>query len=281
MADWYREDSSIDTVPVNDRGLQYGDGLFETVAIRDGEPRLWPYHWARLQQGCKRLSIRVPSEDSIRARLAAALQLHAEISAYCTAKLVVTAGVGERGYGRARNPAAEVYTGLFASAPPPDEYYRDGVDSIVCETRLAAGSPVAGLKTLNRIEQVLARSEVMTAGVFEGLTMDADDNLICGTMSNVFIVKNQQLVTPGVDRCGVAGVMRAKLLDLLRDDGADVAVASVRHDELRDCDEVFVCNSQFGVIPVKSCGQLVWSVGPFTHQVMSQLADAGIQECRS
>lgn len=139
---------------------------------------------------------------------------------------------------------------------------------------------MAGLKTLNRLEQVLARSECLPTGAFEGLTLDAEDRLVCGTMSNVFLVKQNQVRTPSLERCGVDGTMRRHLLALLDANELECEVCDLSEADLVDADEVFLTNSQMGAIPVNRCGEHTWPVGPVTKQAMSLLADNGILECR-
>ena len=281
MAEWFANGAPIHSLPIGDRGVQYGDGLFETVAIRKGEPRLWTLHSERLARGCKLLSITMPSEEELADGIAHAIQSSDVPAAYGIVKIIVTAGVSQRGYGRIASNTPTVLFGAFASAPPPASYYRDGIETALCRTRLAVRSPTAGLKTLNRIEQVLARSELTDKKFFEGLTMDADDHVICGTMSNVFFVTGQAISTPPVDDCGVAGVMRAHVLSSLADVGRSVSLEKTKLSELERVDEVFVSNSQFGVIPVAKCNEMHWGVGHVTRDVMSTMARAGIAECPS
>ena len=151
---------------------------------------------------------------------------------------------------------------------------------MLCQTRLAIYSAVAGIKTLNRLEQVLARSEFIGENVFEGLTMDADDNIICGTMSNVFFVNKQSISTPPLDRCGVEGVMRRYVIETLSKQGIETKIQSISLADLDNVDEVFLSNSQFGVMPVKRCMEMQWPAGEVTRKVMAILADNGVAECR-
>lgn len=276
MADWYCDGNPVEHIPVDDRGFQYGDGLFETIAIRGGEARLWPLHLDRLQQGCTVLNIEKPSYEELAEGLSHAVFSSAGSSTRRIVKLVVTAGSGERGYRRTTAKPA-IFFGVFEAATAPRSMYRDGVESVLCATRLAAGSPTAGLKTLGRTEQVLARSEIKT---FEGFMMDADDHLICGTMSNVFFVRGKSIATPSVDRCGVAGVMRQHVMSCLGADGHDVTVQEVQRADLAQFDEVFISNSQIGVVPVAACEDQRWGVGDVTRRVMATMADNGIEECR-
>lgn len=280
MTNWFRNGNAIEHIDVSDRGFQYGDGLFETVAIRDGEPRLWQYHMDRLSKGCEVLGIEKPADPALYEGVMGALSQSDVPSAYSVAKIIVSAGAGRRGYGRSTATAPTVLFGAFPASPPPVESFIDGLNLALCQTRLASNSPTAGLKTLNRLEQVLARSEFVDTGEFEGLTMDAEDNIICGTMSNVFFVTNNSISTPALDHCGVAGVMRRHVIEILRAQSIDAHIKTVNLTDLRNIDEVFVSNSQFGVMPVRSCGEMQWPVGDTTRNVMSILADNGVAECR-
>ena len=280
MTEWYEFSEKRRVIDPDERGFQYGDGLFETIAIRQGEPRLWDYHVRRLDAGCKRLALKRPAVAALRDRLDTAIAESAHNSDFCIAKIIVTAGILERGYGRATPTDPTIYIGVFPATPVNQPAYEKGVATMLCETRLAVGSPVAGLKTLNRIEQVLAKSECLSTGAFEGLTLDADERLICGTMSNVFVVRNKMIATPAVVRCGVAGTMRQFVLDLLEKQGTDVEVCDLVWDDLVAADEVFITNSQMGLLPVHRCGDQRWGVGGITRDVMKLLADNGIAECR-
>jgi 4-amino-4-deoxychorismate lyase len=272
------EEQSI--VNSDDRGFQYGDGLFETIAIRQHEPRLWNYHFRRLESGCKRLALELPAAAALRHRLCTAVAESAHDSDFCVAKIIVTAGVSRRGYGREMPTDSSIYMGVFPANPVIRQTYEKGAATILCKTRLAVGSPVAGLKTLNRIEQVLARSECLRTGAFEGLTLDTEGRLICGTMSNVFIARDKKIATPALDRCGVAGIMRQFILELLEQQGTDVEVRDLEWDDLIAADEVFITNSQMGLVPVHRCENQEWKIGGVTHDVMKLLAANGIAECR-
>jgi len=280
MGDWLSQGEATDNVSINDRGFQYGDGLFETIAIRSGEPRLWKYHMDRLARGCKVLGIQMPAEKDLSAGLIQALQHGAAPAVHAGVKIIVSAGSGLRGYGRPIVASPTVLFRAFYYEPMTLDSYRGGIDAVMCRTRLASGSPTAGLKTLNRLEQVLARSEFAGTNVFEGLTLDAEDNIICGTMSNVFFVNDNSISTPPLDRCGVEGVMRKYVIETLDKQGIAVAHHPYSLSRLEDTDEVFLSNSQFGVIPVKSCGDMKWPVGEVTQSVMTIMAKNRVPECR-
>jgi 4-amino-4-deoxychorismate lyase len=280
MADWFSKGEAVEGVSISDRGFQYGDGLFETIAIRNGQPRLWHYHVDRLARGCKLLGIRRPSDNELSEGLEHVLKSSNVLTAYAAAKIIISAGVGLRGYGRTFADSPSVLFRAFPAAPVALESYSGGIDTVICRTRLASDSATAGLKTLNRMEQVLARSEFIETGVFEGLTMDAEDNIICGTMSNVFFVNEKSISTPPLDRCGVEGVMRRHIIETLRKQGTDITIRPCAMSDIEEIDEVFLSNSQFGILPVKSCMQMQWGVGKVTQNVMSILANNAVPECR-
>lgn len=278
MTRWFRDGRPCDTVAADDRGIQYGDGLFETIAIRDGSPRLWDYHVERLHTGAERLGIAAPDAATLRAELDTALGQAQTDTNRCTAKIVLTAGAGRRGYRRDGNGTASLLTGIFDGRPFEDSLYRRGVDLWLCRTRLATQPQLAGMKTLNRLEQVLARNEWQDDSVFEGLTLDTDGRVICGTMSNVFLVSGQQLFTPAITRCGVSGVMRRHVLTVLRGAGMDCEVRDVEAGELWAADGVFLSNSQFGILPARRCGTHDWPVTDTFRQLAAMLRDSGIHE---
>jgi 4-amino-4-deoxychorismate lyase len=279
MSEWYLHGARVDSVPVDDRSVQYGDGLFETVAIRDAQPRFWDLHLERLTTGCDRLGICAPKQRALRADLAAGLAATAIDTEWATAKIVVSSGTGPRGYKRPDNASPTVRIGLFGGLRLTPETYRDGARALVCQTRLAQQPLLAGIKSLNRLEQVLARAEWDDAQILEGLMLDTGDRLICGTMSNVFIVRNNVIATPAITRCGVAGVMRRHVLAQLAREGVACDVRDIHVDELDDSDEIFLTNSQFGVLPVRQLAARQLAVRSISRRVMNLVAASGVPEC--
>lgn len=263
-----------------DRAATYGDGLFETIAIRNSEARLWPLHCERLQTGCARLGLPCPTTDELLAKLNSAIETANIDTEFAIAKLTVSAGASRRGYRRDASAEAIVQIALSTAKPIPVQDYQNGIATRLCSTRLGIQPLLAGVKTLNRLEQVMARAEWDDENIFEGLMLDTDGRLICGTMSNVFIIKESALITPAITRCGVSGVMRRHIISLLQE-AADVTceVRDIAVDELAAADEVFLTNSQFGVLPVRSCTSMQWAVGPLTQRAQSIAARNGVPEC--
>ena len=118
----------------------------------------------------------------------------------------------------------------------------------LCRMKLGTNEQMAGLKTLNRLESVIARSEWTDKRIAEGLMRDGDDHIVCGTMSNLFLRQGTQLVTPLLDRCGVAGVMRRWVLEQARALRLKPTVRRVGLQDLRSAEEVFMTNAIAGVM---------------------------------
>jgi 4-amino-4-deoxychorismate lyase len=259
---------------VDDRGLHYGDGLFETFAVRDGAPMLWDHHLARLSAGCARLRL-APPAPRLLAEEAGRLCAGQERGVL---KLLLTRGPQGRGYRIAREghgPAGRGPTRvltLFPADPYPADHYRDGVAVRVCATRLGLNPALAGLKHLNRLEQVLARDEWDDAGIAEGLMLDARGDVVEGTMSNLFAVGEGRLYTPPVAEAGVAGVMRRLVMERAAALGVPVAEERLSVDRLMGAQEVFLCNSLIGIWPVRRIEQAAFEAGPLTRRLMAQVA---------
>ncbi|MER0041426.1 aminodeoxychorismate lyase [Pseudomonas sp. MGal98] len=251
------------SLPLVDRGLAYGDGLFETMAVQNGRPVLLERHLTRVTAGCARLRIDLDAS-----------RLRSEVSAFCAelgqgvAKLIVTRGDGQRGYAPlAGAPRHILQAGAMPAYPP--QHAEHGIRLFPCETRLAEQPLLAGLKHLNRLEQVLARAEWQAAEYAEGLMRDMSGRVVEGVFSNLFLVRDGVLSTPALNRCGVAGVMRAELLEQARALGITCQVRDIEMDELLGADEVFLCNSLYGVWPVRQLQACHWPVGPLTRKLQA------------
>lgn len=232
-----------DQLPATDRGLAYGDGLFETIRIHRGRPLFLEQHLQRLALGCARLGIAIDLPQW-RQWLELALL---NVAAAGVLKLIITRGSGGRGYRPPEPAQPRCLISLHAMPQQGQLDPRDGIKAFVCEQRLALQPALAGIKHLNRLEQVLASREFPDASWHEGLMCDYADNLVEGTRSNLFLAMNGRLFTPDLSRCGIAGVMRAQLLGLF---GSRVGIAALPGSSLLDADEIFVCNSVLGIWPV-------------------------------
>jgi 4-amino-4-deoxychorismate lyase len=143
-----------------------------------------------------------------------------------------------------------------------------------CDTRLSRNAQLAGLKHCNRLEQVLAQAEWRDPDIAEGLMLDTEGELVCGTMSNVFLVLEGVLVTPDLRYGGVAGVIRKNVLRLASLLQIETEQRAVRGEELCAAQEIFVCNAVRGIQPVTSLAQQRWSVGALTQSLLRALQDS-------
>jgi 4-amino-4-deoxychorismate lyase len=261
-----------DSVPLSDRGLNYGDGLFETMRVEAGGIPLLERHLSRLQSGCATLGIPLDGIRALRLELARA---GAGVGTGIL-KLVVTRGSGGRGYAP---PSAARTRRIISTHPIPDyprAWYRHGVSVRLCTTALGSNPATAGLKHLGRLEQVLASMEP-AAGTAEGLMCDASGRLIEGIRSNVFLVRGDRLLTPDLADCGVAGVMRGWMMELAPSLGLEPVVTDLSTDDLVRSDEMFLSSSVFGLWPVREVrGLKVFEpLGAATRRFMTTVAELG------
>ncbi len=236
-----------DTIPVTDRAIQYGDGLFETIAVREGRLELWRSHMERLRAGCERLGFGMPEPQLLlrEARRLIQGQRHAVL------KIILSRGVGGRGY---LAPQSPVPTRILALHPWPEwprESRSTGVAIRVCSTPLGLNPLLAGIKHLNRLEQVMARAEWRDPAIAEGVMSDIEGNLIEGTRSNLFLVRDGVLLTPDLSRCGVAGIMRGAVLEAARRRGIRCVTGRLQRSHLEQAQELFLTNSLIGIWPVR------------------------------
>lgn len=254
-----------DSISLQDRGLHYGDGLFETIAYDSGKLLLWSQHMQRLQAGSERLGLPVIPEqqwlDDIQ-------QLSFE-QPRAVIKIIQTRGPGGRGY-----YATELTPTRIVSLYPWPSYPESngqGVKLRFCETNVSVNSTLAGLKHLNRLDNVLARNEWHDPAIAEGLMLDGIGMVIEGTMSNVFGIKDNVLYTPDLTRAGVAGVVRDEILQLAGKQGMDIRCMDISQQQLLDMDELFISNSVIGIWPVIQLDNHRWTKGPVTNKITEML----------
>lgn len=256
-------------IPASDRGLQYGDGVFETVAVIDGRLALWPLHLDRLMEGCRRLGIPAPDPDVL-ADEARHLALGDGVL-----KIMVTRGEGGRGYAPPTKPIPCRILARHPAPAYPPRWWHEGVAVRVCATRLSRQPRLAGIKHLNRLEQVLARTEWDDPEIAEGLMLADNDGVIEGTVTNLFALHEAGLITPPLTDCGVAGVMRRRVVSLAAEMGLATTERSLPIDTLIGCKQLFLTNSLIGVWPVRALGDRRWPVGEPVRSLQRRLRAAG------
>ncbi len=254
------------SLSLNDRGLNYGHGLFETMRLSAGQLPLWHYHRQRLCIGADRLGIALDSS-----RLDTYLQQALDaFPADGMLKLLLTAGLGPRGY-RQQSQASSYVLQYF---PLPPVANPAALRLQRCQYALPHNAQLAGIKHLNRLDQVLAAAELKDG--FDGLLLDVDGNVVEALSSNIFLFDGQNWLTPELNLCGVAGVMRRLLCEeIIPSLGQQVVVQPLALTSLVNACEVFVCNAVRGIQPVCELEGLArWplqSNGAETAKIIAQL----------
>lgn len=244
-----------EAVPADDRGFTYGDGVFRTLAMRKGRAQWWPQQYAKLVADCGALNITPPAESVLRRDL----QTIAKQLPDCALRITVTRGSGGRGYALPENPQSRRIISASHLPEYPVHWPEQGISLRVCDLRLSAQPRLAGIKHLNRLENVLARAEWNDPAIAEGLLLDEAGNVIEGTRCNVFIVEGGALVTPDLSRCGVAGVTRDLVIAAAAGNGLHCRVEAINRRRLETATEILLVNSLIGVWPVAALEQCRWS----------------------
>lgn len=253
---------SSQQIPADDRGFQYGDGLFETALLVRGRVRFLDDHLRRLSTGCARLGIAVPDEQTLRSEIAQ-VTAGAERGVL---KIIVTRGSGGRGY----RPNGTTTSTRAVALHPLNQMPHGALRLRWCDIRLGRNARLAGIKHLNRLEQVLAQSEWREGDADEGLMLDTEGEVVCATSANVFAVRDSVLVTPDLRFCGVHGVMRAQVLKAAIKLRLAISEEPLWPHDLETASEVFITNAVRGIRSVASLDSLQWN----ETSVATRLANA-------
>jgi len=259
--------AATEQLDARDRGLHYGDGVFTTLRVRDGAAALWEQHVARLHSGCRYLDI-APLDGA---------QLYAEAQRVCAGvargvlKIIITRGVGGRGYAPPQTVSPTRIVALYPWPEFPATHWSAGVVVRVNSLRMSRNPTLAGIKHLNRLEQVLARAEWSDPTITEGLMLNDTNQVIEATAANVFVVRAGRVHTPALHNCGVAGVMRAEVMALAQSAGLPVIEGPLSLDAVRGAEEVFLTNSVIGVWPVRELDMITKPIGAVTRRVVALL----------
>ncbi|MBI3571075.1 MAG: aminodeoxychorismate lyase [Gammaproteobacteria bacterium] len=258
-----------ESISVHDRGFQYGDGLFETMAVVNGAPLLWDRHMQRLSRGAVRLGISAPDENLLRQ----------EVEQVCRGaergvlKIILTRGNSGRGYAPDKRAQPTRTVSLSPWPDYPVEQRTHGVAVQFCRTMISRNQATAGIKHLNRLEQVLARAE-LKQDCREGLMCDELGRVIEGTMTNLFIVSRDSLLTPDLSHSGVEGVMRGLVLERAAELSLEVRAVDIDKRDVLQTDEVFLTNSLIGLWPVRRIEAKEYALGRTTQRIQEAIVDA-------
>lgn len=256
----YRGRQRVAALDPADRGLAYGDGVFETVLVHARRAVWWPQHWERLARGAAALGFGLPQREWLEAELGVLLPKAPDRAVL---KLILSRGASGRGY--AADPEAEPTLVISMHDVPAGT--ADPISLRWCDTRMAIQPALAGIKHLNRLEQVLARAEWSDPGIHEGLMLDTEDRVACATAANVFARIDGRWLTPSVARRGVAGVARAWVLG----HASDAAEAELGRADVESAEALFLCNAVRGILPVGRLGEHRWAAHPALDELRRQL----------
>ena len=264
------------SITVEDRGFAYGDGLFETIAWRDGHPRFLDLHWARLIAGSRLLGLPDPPTDRLEDEIAAL----AGGTPAGTVKVIWTRGVGPRGYSPPPLPVPTRVVTFAAIAPTRADPSPFSLQTL--SARAATHAALAGTKSLNRLDNVLARAELARTTADEGIMLDAQGRLSGGTTSNLFLILEGALVTPDLAAAGIRGVMRTVVLEEARRLGGAVREASLGIDALARAETAFVTNALIGLRAADTLDgrAIAGAEHPQVRAIMAALRRRGVAECR-
>jgi len=260
--------SPYGTISPLDRGLAYGDGIFRTMKVVDGLPQCWPLHYQKLVADCGAIGIVCPGAEV----LMADIQLLFSADETAVAKIIITRGESERGYSL---PAVTTpMRVIIKSAVPqiPDTSYSAGVKLAVCETRLSHQPRLAGIKHLNRLDNVMARMEWHDPSIMDGILLDTQHHVIECTAANIFARFGNTLVTPSLAKCGVAGVTRQRILEFAHTLDLQIKVEHITLEGLLQADETVICNSLYGALPVREIQGKVIKVTQLAHLIRGALS---------
>ncbi len=260
-------------IDVSDRGCQYGDGLFETIAVKQGKAEFLDEHLQRLAEGARRLAISCPSSQQWQADIDALIKGQNQ----AVLKLILTRGQGGRGYASPEEPEVTRIAMLYPWPGYPSQNREQGVNVRFCATPIAIQPVLAGLKHLNRLEQVLARNEWRDNSITEGLMQDIHGRVIEGTMSNLFLIKDDALHTPDLSGCGVNGIIRQQVIKLAKERQILTVTGEYRREDVESADGLFLTNSLMGIWPVRQVEGTSFGIPLIIRQLQEALDSVRLQ----
>ncbi|QHJ10243.1 Aminodeoxychorismate lyase [Paraglaciecola mesophila] len=233
---------------IADRATQYGDGCFTTMLVKDGTVEYWQAHLTRLKTSCERLFIQFTAWDDLTSNVFAMAQQGSS----CVLKVLISRGSGGRGYSPegANQP---IY--IISEHPYPshyDDWQASGIELNVSRVALAKQPLLAGIKHLNRLEQVLIKHELANDAFQDCIVLDTDGVIVESSVGNIFWYHDNVWYTPSLHFSGVEGVMRNHVVDYFSANQITIHQCRETQEAIQSASEVFVCNSLMGIVPVSA-----------------------------
>jgi branched-chain amino acid aminotransferase len=229
---------------VNDRSFLYGDGLFETIRITNGQPFLWREHLERLQRSAAFLKIPLPF-NAHEIELATRHLLVQNDTPEGIVRIHLSRGPSERGYGLPSNPKPTLVITThksFRSEHP-------GLKLITSTIRVLADDPLTQHKTANRLPSILARQQADAATADEALILNNHDQIAEASAANVFIIRGKELITPPLDSGALAGTTRAHILKIAPAHNLIPLEAPLTTGDLQNADATFLTSAHWLATP--------------------------------
>lgn len=264
-------------IAATDRGLAYGDGLFSSIKIESGIVQLWDYHLKRLQLGAKKLFFPVIDwfllANEVQC-LASSLAQHSN----AVIKVILTRGSGGRGYSISGCHSPQRILSVHAFPEHYAHWQQNGIKVVQCKQTLALNSQLAGLKTLNRLEQILVKHELDTLQAVEGIVCDNNGDVIEACSANVFIYLDNQWLTPKLINSGVAGVKRQQILDLAENSDIEIIEAQIKPEQFFAAKAACLTNALMGIVPIIQYQSFCYPENSFSHikQLQSLLVNGDV-----
>ena len=246
-------------ISIFNRNMQYGDGLFETCVAKDNKVLFWENHFDRLNNGCERLNIKKIANSIWLKDIKKALSLSSENN--CIVKLILSRGNSLRGYSYSKDiePVRVVIVSQMSEYKTKETYSLEFAIS-----GFHSNPTLAGIKHCNRLEQILARTNMLAD---EAIMLDENQSVVSVTQGNIYFIFGNKLVTPKLERCGVIGSRRSIILELSRLNNLEVREDDISIKQLEKANEVFVSNSLIGIQPVTSIGDYYLTNNPITEKI--------------
>ena len=266
---------AADHLMINDRSIHYGDGLFETILCSDDKLYYWRQHYQRLRSSAEKLNMTCPDEETLLQDITE-LVSKAISTQGCVIKIILSRGFGERGYGYSSGISTNRIVLMSAMDASHSSILNNSLLQgalFICDQQVSINESLAGLKHLNRLENVMARNEWndKTMEFIDGLMLNADNEVIEGSMSNLFAVKDGRVFTPGLERSGVRGVMRDAVMELAVNNGLSLSITGLSLDDLLGMDELFITNSLIGMKRVTKLGDTLYKDVAVTDLIFKAL----------
>jgi len=269
-----------DYLNINDRSIHYGDGLFETILCSNNKLYYWSQHYQRLQASAEKLKIACPQEQLLLDDITKLIDNNKAGSkpgfiseAAYAIKVIVSRGAGERGYKFSKNTTASRFVFLSGLEADYSSFLSKRLLSgelFICKQQVSINENLAGLKHLNRLENVMARNE-SKAGHIDGLMLNANQHVIEGSMSNLFAIKDKQLLTPDLSLSGVNGITRGIIIELASKSNIKTSVINLTIDHLSCMDELFISNSLIGMKSVTKLRDSLYKDQQVTNMIFDEL----------